>query len=769
MAKVHLLGLPRIGPNRELKWALEKYWRGETGRDALFSVGRRLRHDAWRHQAEQGVDLLTVGDFSWYDQVLEHSLMFNLIPKRFRDIPDLAGLDLYFAMARGWQKGDLKLGPSPMLKWFDTNYHYLAPELDDETQPRLDAAPLLEQAQEALALQKPLKVVLIGPVTLLWLSRIQKDSEDDRLQLLDNLTDCYLNLFQQLQEAGVEWIQLDEPALCVDLPSVWRAAYERTYQRLAASRLQVLLATYFEGLRDNLTLAFQLPVAAVHIDLVRAPGQLIGALDRLGPNKALSVGIIDGRNVWRTDLTATLDWLIPLQERLGERLWLSTSCSLLHVPYSTRRETGLPVALREGLAFAEEKQAELALLKAALHQPGDKAVITRLETATAALEALAALAGRRHPDIRRRLEGTAADDRRRNHNQVTRKQLQQQALNLPLLPTTTIGSFPQDQAIRKARKAFREGALDLVGYKAEMEAVIRETLRLQESLGLDVLVHGEPERNDMVEYFGERLEGLATTEYGWVQSYGSRCVKPPVIFGDCRRRTGLTLDWMEVARQATSKPLKGMLTGPVTLIAWSFVRDDIPLAQVADQLALCLRDEIGDLEGLGIRIVQVDEPALRELLPLRQADRPAYLEWAVGAFRLATAGADSATQIHTHMCYSHFADILPSIKALDADVITIEAARGELALVRDLHGAAYTADVGPGIYDIHSPLVPSADEMQKRLARILEYLPAEQVWVNPDCGLKTRDWEQVKTALGAMVTAARRQRDIVLREAAVSS
>ena len=766
MAQTHLLGLPRIGPNRELKWAVEQYWRGERDKEALFAVGRELRHLSWEQQVEQGMDLLTVGDFSWYDQVLDHSLMFNLIPKRFRGVSGLEGLERYFAIARGWQNEELKLGPSPMLKWFDTNYHYLAPELDPETQPYLDAHALLEQVQEAKAFNRPLKTVLIGPLTLLWLSQDTTDNRDSLAQL-DSIIVCYQDLLSQLRGNGVEWVQLDEPILCLDLPPAWRAAYERAYTRLAPSGPRLMLATYFEGLRENLTLAFQLPVAGIHIDLVQAPGQLDSALDRLGPNKTLSVGVIDGRSVWRSDLAAALARLEPLQQRLGDRLWLSTSCSLLHVPYRAEREQALPEALRNGLAFTAEKQSELKLLKGALNDPQGAEVKRQIERHTHARKALASLGGRYNEDVRLRLSQIQETDRRRADDQPRRKRLQQQSLQLPLLPTTTIGSFPQDQSIREARKSYREGTLDLAGYESVMKRTIRKTLQLQESLGLDVLVHGEPERNDMVEYFGERLEGLATTQFGWVQSYGTRCVKPPIIFGDCQRRTGLTLDWMKVALDETTKPLKGMLTGPVTLIAWSFVRDDLPLYQIADQLALCLRDEIKDLEDLGIPVVQVDEPALRELLPLRESDHAAYLRWAVDAFRLATAGASSTTQIHTHMCYSQFSDIMPNIKALDADVITIEAARGELALVRDLHQASYTADVGPGIYDIHSPLVPSVAELQQRLAAVLEYLPAGQLWVNPDCGLKTRSWSQVETSLKAMVAAARKQREILKQDTAV--
>lgn len=754
MAQVHLLGLPRIGPDRELKWALENFWRGASTADDLREVGRQLRFDGWRQQIQQGADLLTVGDFSWYDGVLDHSLMFDLIPRRFRDGPVLSGLDRYFSLARGHNDGGRKLGPSPMLKWFDTNYHYLAPELDTETQPRLDAQSLLEQVAEALTFEVPVKVVLIGPVTLLWLSQTTHPDQEARLKHLDALTECYVGLLEALSKAGVAWVQLDEPALCVDLPPAWRTAYERTYQRFCTAPVPLILATYFDGLRDNTTLAFQLPVAAVHIDLIRAPAQLVGALDRLGPNKVLSVGVVDGRNIWRTDLGRTLAMLRPVHDRLGQRLWLSTSCSLLHVPYSTAREKTLPHSLRNGLAFADEKLAELALLKQALNQPDAVAVASRLERAAHALADLAAHPGRSHEPTRARLQRITGSDRLREQAHAERKKLQQALHHLPLLPTTTIGSFPQDQDIRQARKALREGKLTLDEYRAQMAESIVQTIRLQEALGLDVLVHGEPERNDMVEYFAERLDGFEATTFGWVQSYGSRCVKPPIIYGDCRRRTGLTLDWMAVAQAATTKPLKGMLTGPVTMIAWSFVRDDIPASTVADQLALCLRDEIEDLESLGISITQVDEPALRELLPLRQSDRQEYLQWAIAAFRLATAGASASTQIHTHMCYSQFKDIMADIKALDADVITIEAARGELGLVQDLCRAGYTADVGPGIYDIHTPLVPTATEMKARLTEILDHLPAEQVWVNPDCGLKTRSWAEVKPALEAMVAVA---------------
>ncbi|MAL98950.1 MAG: 5-methyltetrahydropteroyltriglutamate--homocysteine S-methyltransferase [Alteromonadaceae bacterium] len=759
MAQLHLLGLPRIGPDRELKWALEKYWRGDISAEALIEVGHTLRLAAWQHQADLGADLITVGDFSWYDGILDHSLMFNLIPRRFREGPSLKGFASYFALARGHQDGSRKLGPSPMLKWFDTNYHYLAPELDADSHPQLDATALLEQVGEARTLGRPVKVVLVGPVTLLWLSRAEGGTDPERLRHLEALTTCYAELLENLHTAGVAWVQLDEPALCTDLPESWRSAYERTYQRLGSSPVPLILATYFDGLRENMTLALQLPVAAVHIDLVRSPSQLATALDRLGPNKILSLGVIDGRNIWRADLNKLLATLEPVHERLGDRLWLSTSCSLLHVPYRVDRENTLPDFLRHGLAFAEEKQAELALLKAALNQPRDTTIEDQLASAASAVDTLLSHPERNHSPTRTKLRNISAEDRQRTETHAERKRLQQRTLKLPLLPTTTIGSFPQDQAIRQARKALRDGAISYDDYRARMADAITDTIRAQEALGLDVLVHGEPERTDMVEYFGERIEGFETTRHGWVQSYGSRCVKPPIIYGDCRRRTGLTLDWMAIARAATDKPLKGMLTGPVTLIAWSFVREDIPMAAVADQLALCLREEIEDLEALGITIAQVDEPALRELLPLRKSDQPTYMDWAIAAFRLATAGARASTQIHTHMCYSQFSDIMPNIKSLDADVITIEAARGELALVHDLRNAGYTADVGPGIYDIHTPLVPTQTELQSRLAEILQYLPTDQVWVNPDCGLKTRSWAEVKPALQAMVAAARAQRE----------
>lgn len=752
MITLHYIGVPRVGPARELKWTTERYWQNQASLADLEDTARVLRRAQWERQRDSGAEFISVGDFAWYDHILEQSLLFGVVPHRFRDtLPDNFP-DQAFTIARGQAdpvRGDR--AASPMKKWFDTNYHYLVPEWDANTRPQLASEHLLSQLREARQVHSGIKVQLTGPATYLSLGHFNGIDEDDALE---RLLPAYQQLLDVLAKEGVQWVQLDEPLLCLDLSPVWRSRIERAYSRLAGSACNKLVATYFGGLEDNLSLAAQLPVQGLHVDLASAPDQLTGVLDRIGPNKVLSAGIINGRNIWRADLDYWRDVLAPVHQRLGDRLWVSSSCSLLHVPYSAEHELAATPLVGNALAFMLEKQRELSAIKACLNGDPASCWQSMFEQNRLSREALAASELRTQPEVARRLAEVTDRHRCRSLDFGERKSVQQATLKLPLLPTTTIGSFPQTTDIRKARRDARQGYIDQATYHQIMESAIADAIHRQESLGLDVLVHGEPERNDMVEYFGESLAGFTTTRAGWVQSYGTRCVKPPLIYGDVYREKPLTVPWATYAQGLSKKPVKAMLTGPTTMLAWAFVREDRPQSVIADQIGLALRDEIHDLEQAGLAIVQVDEPALREKLPLRRHSQGAWLDDATASFRLATGGAGPATQIHTHMCYSQFQDILAGIRALDADVITIEAARSEMTLVQDLAEAGYGGDIGPGIYDIHSPLIPDERLLKRRLERALESLPADRLWVNPDCGLKTRQWPEVEAALTAMVNAA---------------
>lgn len=770
MIKTHVLGFPRIGAQRELKFALERHWRGDIDAAALEEIARELRARHWALQRDAGLDFVTVGDFALYDQIADATLLFGCAPRRFGFPAAATALERGFAMARGTvatheHGGDCACAGGAagsaaleMTKWFDTNYHYLVPEFDSDTRFALDAARLLAQVDEALALPAQVKVVLPGPVTFLHLGKAKEDGFD-RLALLDALLPVYAELLTRLAARGVAWVQLDEPVLGLDLTPAWRDALRRAYERLARVEQPVLLATYFAPLADNLGLACALPVAGLHVDAVRAPDELLEVARRLPAARELSVGIVDGRNIWRADLDRALAVLREVQALRGGRLWIAPSCSLLHVPLSLRADAGLDAELRGWLAGATEKLDELRVLRRALW--GDAAVEPALAEARAALAARRASPRVRRADVAARVGALRPDVDRRRSAFAQRRPAQQRRLGLPLLPTTTIGSFPQTAAIRAARAAWRRGELDAAAYRAAMRREIADAVARQERLGLDVLVHGEAERNDMVEYFGERLDGFAFSADGWVQSYGSRCVKPPILFGDVARPAPMTVGWTVYAQGLTPRPMKGMLTGPVTILQWSFVRDDQPRADTAAQIALAVRDEVADLERAGIAIIQIDEPALREGLPLRRAGQDAWLRWATRAFRIAASPVRDDTQIHTHMCYAEFNDILPAIAALDADVITIEASRSDMELLRgngDAQGFDYPNEIGPGVYDIHSPRVPSEDEMLARLRKAAAAIPAERLWVNPDCGLKTRGWPETEAALAAMVAAARRLR-----------
>ncbi len=753
----HTLGFPRIGEGRALKWSLEGHWRGDISTEKLARTAGEVRHDGLGRQIAAGIDRPATGDFSLYDGMADHALLFGQAPTRFGDLPnDDASL---FALARGREEGDSKLAPLAMTKWFNTNYHYLVPELDAGRPFRLDAERYLALVREAVASEPQATPVLIGPMTFLWLSR--GATAQVRLSRAEELAGAYAALLAELARLGVEWVQIDEPILGLDLPDEWLAAFEPTYHRLKTPGVRLLLATYFGDLNGQIALATGLPVDGLHVDATGGT-DLTDVIDRLPAFKVLSVGLLDGRSVWRADLEAMLDTLEPIHARLGKRLWLAPSCSLLHLPLDAREELSrdeqrLPAALAENLSFARQKLDELSLLARGLGE-GRAAIADAIRAARDARARLDALRGRSDPARRKALRDSLQSRPSRSSAYPRRAERQRERLDLPLLPTTTIGSFPQTDDIRAARRAFKRGELSAGEYERRMQAQIREVVRAQEAIGIDLLVHGEAERNDMVEYFGEQLDGYAFTAQGWVQSYGSRCVKPPIIWGDVARPRPMTVRWSEYAQSLTERPMKGMLTGPVTLLFWSFVRDDIAREQVAYQIAEALRAEVRDLAEAGIPAIQVDEPAFREGLPLRRRDWPGYLDWAVRAFRHATAVAPDDCQVHTHMCYSEFNDIIESIAALDADVITIETTRSNMQLLDAFADFDYPNEIGPGVYDIHSPLVPSVGEIEARIRLALEKVPAERLWVNPDCGLKTRGWPEVRAALEAMVEAARRLR-----------
>lgn len=753
MAIAHNLGVPRIGVGRELKWALGSYLKGEQGPERLLAIGRALRARHWRLQQEAGLDQVPVGDFSLYDQVLDHSAMLGVVPERFGPFGARVDLDTYFRMARGRAPKGEPAAACEMTKWFDTNYHYIVPELRADQVFRLASEKLFDEVEEARALGLTPRPVLIGPLTYLWLAKT-RGGDFDRLVLLERLLPVYGEILARLKGQGVDWVQIDEPILVLDLPTDWRLAFEWAYSQLTGNRPKLLLTTYFGALGDNLHRACHLPVDGLHLDLVRAPEQLERVIDWLPGTKVLSVGIIDGRNVWRADLSGILDRLEPLHARLGERLWVAPSCSLLHVPVDLEQEDGLDAEIRAWMAFATQKIGEVCVIKQALEQ-GRETVAETLRASDAAVTSRRGSARLQRPDVRGRAAAVDDAQARRQSVYAARAEVQQARFGLPPYPTTTIGSFPQTREIRAARRDHKSGQLDDSGYAASMREQIAIAVQAQESYGIDVLVHGEPERNDMVEYFGEQLDGFVFTRNGWVQSYGSRCVKPPVIFGDVARPAPMTVDWTRYAQSLTERPMKGMLTGPVTILQWSFVRDDQPRAETCMQIALALRDEVQDLEQAGIGIIQIDEPAFREGLPLRRADWPGYLEWAVGCFRIASCGVEDATQIHTHMCYSEFNDIIAAIADLDADVITIETARSDMELLDAFSDFDYPNEIGPGVYDIHSPNVAQIEAMIGLMRKAAERIPPARLWVNPDCGLKTRGWPEVEASLRNMVEAAR--------------
>ncbi|KHK54406.1 5-methyltetrahydropteroyltriglutamate--homocysteine methyltransferase [Ralstonia sp. A12] len=760
MTTVHNLGFPRIGAKRELKFALESYWKGESSRDALKGLGAQLRQRHWQNQ--QGLDLVPVGDFAFYDQVLDMSFTLGNLPERVRDFHGDA-LDNYFRVARGRSAQSAEhaaccggVAAGEMTKWFDTNYHYIVPEFAADTAFKLDTSRLVEQLAEARAQGVRAKPVIVGPVTYLALGKAKDDS--DRLALLPRLLAVYADLLAALAAQGVEWVQIDEPVLVTELAPEWQGAFRTAYAALAKSPVKLLLATYFGQLQENLPLVAELPVQGVHLDAINARQEVASLIATLPADRVVSLGVINGRNIWKTDLNGVLDWLEPVAAQLGDRLWIAPSCSLLHVPVDLSSEQKLDADVKSWLAFALQKLDELKVLAVALRQ-GRDAAKDALSANRAAIDARRNSPRVHNPDVKAAVDKITRTLGERQNVYGVRAPKQTALLKLPAFPTTTIGSFPQTAEIRHARSQFKAGALDAAGYKQAMHAEIERSVREQEALGLDVLVHGEAERNDMVEYFGEQLQGYAFSQFGWVQSYGSRCVKPPILFGDISRPNAMTVEWIQYAQSLTSKPMKGMLTGPVTILNWSFVRDDQPRSVSCYQLALAIREEVLDLERAGISVIQIDEAALREGLPLRRAQWQEYLDWAVESFRITANGVRDETQIHTHMCYSEFNDIIKSIADMDADVITIETSRSDMELLDAFDNFKYPNEIGPGVYDIHSPNIPTQDHIVQLMRKAAERIPQERLWVNPDCGLKTRQWAEVIPALTNMVAAAKTLRD----------
>lgn len=780
MITTHNLGFPRIGKKRELKFALEDYWHGRAGEEKLQATAAGLRKQHWQTQA--CVDYAAVGDFSLYDQVLDMSFTLGNIPARVREKPLANELDNYFRVARGRSVGasDCEcVQAGEMTKWFDTNYHYIVPEFDSSTEFNLNPTRLLQQFAEAKAAGVNAKPVIIGPLTYLALGVWKSDgckgdvekNTLNKLDLLPRLLAVYRELLQELVAAGADWVQIDEPILVTELAQEWQQAFGIAYHQLKATGAKLLLATYFGELRENLQLTVELPVQGLHLDvsnrdtgsaeqatIASGPSdELIRVLDRLPAHKILSLGVVDGRNIWRNDLTKTLDWLEPVAEKLGDRLWLAPSCSLLHLPVDLAQEQHLDAEIKPWLAFATQKLSEVALLAKALNH-GRESINAELEKNRVVLQARKNSPRVNRPSVKAALSQLTPAYGERKSPYSVRALVQRTRFRLPNFPTTTIGSFPQTGDIRAARRKFRNGELTELAYRDFIQQQIRESITQQEKLGLDVLVHGEAERNDMVEYFGEQLEGFIFSALGWVQSYGSRCVKPPIIYGDIDRQDAMTLSWIAYAQTLTERPVKGMLTGPVTILNWSFVRNDQARATTAKQIALAIRKEVLDLEKTGVAIIQIDEAALREGLPLRKSEWNNYLNWAIESFRIAANGVADSTQIHTHMCYSDFNDIIEAIAHMDADVITIETSRSNMKLLDVFEKFSYPNEIGPGVYDIHSPNIPTEEAIVALMEKAALHIPSERLWVNPDCGLKTRQWQEVLPALRNMVSAAKQLR-----------
>ncbi len=749
------LGFPRIGTNRELKKAVESYWKKTSSLADLQKAAAEIRAKNWQTQKAAGIASIPSNDFSFYDQILDSLALFGAVPERFNFAGGNVDLDLYFAMARGAQRDGIDVTAMEMTKWFDTNYHYIVAEFKKGQQFKISSTKIFDEYLEAKNLGIETRPVVIGPVSFLLLGKATDGS--NKLDLLDNLLVAYTELFKKLQEAGVKNVQIDEPLLVTDLSGDAVKSYSKAYAQIkqAAGSIKLHLATYFDNLNDNAALAFSLGTASVHVDLVRAPEQFAEALDLVKADQSLSLGLIDGRNIWINNLENSVALAKKAVEKLGAaRVIIAPSCSLVHSPVDLASETALDAELKTWLSFATQKLSEIAVIaKAAGGEESE--VKSALDANKAALEARKS-SKRIHDDaVKQRVSAIDESLMSRKSNFDARKKIQLGYIDLPLLPTTTIGSFPQTKEVRKFRADFKAGTISAAEYEKFVQEETTRTIRFQEEIGLDVLVHGEFERNDMVEYFGEQLKGFFFTKNGWVQSYGSRCVKPPVIFGDVSRPKAMTVEWAKYAQSQTQKIMKGMLTGPITILQWSFVRDDQPRKDTALQIAFAIRDEVSDLEKAGIKIIQIDEAALREGLPIRQSKWADYLKWAVEAFRITASGVEDRTQIHTHMCYSEFNDIIAAIADMDADVISIETSRSQMELLNAFVNFKYPNEIGPGVYDIHSPRVPKQEEMEKLLQKALDVLKPEQIWVNPDCGLKTRDWPETKLALQLMVDATK--------------
>ena len=760
MVSTHNLGFPRIGVKRELKFSLESYWKGEISQEELIAHGAMLRERHWKDQSS--LDWVPVGDFAFYDQVLDMSFTLGNLPERVKDFHGDT-LDNYFRVARGRSVNSSEdhaqccggVAAGEMTKWFDTNYHYIVPEITASTEFKPDSSRLLEQLAEAKKQGINAKPVIIGPVTYLWLGKAKDGS--NKLDLLSKLLPIYGQLLEELANHGAQWTQIDEPILVTELDEDWQHAFKQAYHHLRSNKMKILLATYFGSLEDNRYLACNLPVDGLHIDAINAREEIPLILNLLSIQKVLSLGVINGRNIWKTDLNKTLDWLEPIAQKLGDKLWIAPSCSLLHSPVDLTSEKKLDQEIQNWLAFSVQKLAELEVLAKALNA-GRQSVSEQLAANQSAIEARRNSPLVNNPLVKDALSKIKPQMGERESHYEVRAGKQAAILRLPKYPTTTIGSFPQTHEIRQARSQYKAGELNNADYRKAMEHEIARSINEQENLGLDVLVHGEAERNDMVEYFGEQLDGYAFSQFGWVQSYGSRCVKPPILFGDISRPKAMTVDWISYAQSLTKKPMKGMLTGPVTILNWSFVRDDQPRSVSCYQLALAIRDEVLDLEKAGIKVIQIDEAALREGLPLRKSQWKHYLDWAVESFRITANGVKDETQVHTHMCYSEFNDIIEAIAQMDADVITIETSRSDMELLDIFDSFKYPNEIGPGVYDIHSPNIPTQDQMVSLMQKAAERIPAERLWVNPDCGLKTRQWPEVIPALRNMVEAARQLR-----------
>ncbi|OIQ26646.1 5-methyltetrahydropteroyltriglutamate--homocysteine S-methyltransferase [uncultured Vibrio sp.] len=758
----HILGYPRIGEKRELKFALEQYWRGEIDQKALKEVGSSLRKQNWLEQEDAGLSFATAGDFAWYDHVLTTTLLLGHTPKRHRDgFPDL---DTVFKVGRGQSQNQCGCSTtgatsdtgsghaaSDMTKWFNTNYHYIVPEFSKDDSFEVSWPQLFEEVNEAIKLGHKVKPVLLGPLSYLYLGK-EVEEGFDRLTLLPRLLTAYQAILSKLAGLGVEWVQIDEPILSLELESKWLDSFKLAYQ-VIQSDVKLLLTTYFDSVVDTLDKVVELPVQGLHIDLSASPEQLGVVVSKLPKHWVLSAGVINGRNVWRADLSSWIEKLKPVKDALGERLWIGSSCSLLHSPVDLELESELSEEVRSWFAFAKQKVKEVALLGAALD--GDSHAILACDTYSQPIVARRSSTEVNKPQVEARVNSITQSLIDRCEQYATRAKHQANVLDLPLLPTTTIGSFPQTGEIRALRSAYKQGQLNEAEYTQALKGHIADAVKRQEALDLDVLVHGEAERNDMVEYFAENLSGFQTTKFGWVQSYGSRCVKPAIVVADIEREAPISVDWTTYAQSLTSKKMKGMLTGPVTILCWTFPREDISRKKIAQQLAFALRDEVSDLQDAGINIIQIDEPAIREGLPLKKQDHKEYLDWAVDAFKISAASAKPETQIHTHMCYSEFNEIIDSVAALDADVITIETSRSNMELLRAFEEFNYPNEIGPGVYDIHSPNIPSEEWIQDLLKKAAEKIPAERLWVNPDCGLKTRNWTETEQALTNLVSAAK--------------